>query len=402
MEWSPQPLPSSDSSTIDQLHLQPPSLSAYNSVYEAERNCTAKLEAADVLPPTVRRPETERIYLRVVGWLFVFAPRPECHSTLSRWMTACENDTTAIVHLGRSLCNSYLRLSRSSSGFQSPDSRDSSNCDYRGESAETPFSLRNKKEAKQRALERDNYQCVFTKRFSNDSPLYAMPTNPSVKKAIIDAATGFPRGMTREAVEQDPILANGIIVYVAHILGDAFNCDYGSPRTDDEENQRGLPSSPWDLLAAFGYPEIREELEGPRIHRIENLFSVASSQQIWLESMRAWIEPVGHNKYKIDGVVPYKRFFESQLYSPNGIVEFSSRRTSSYEDAQAQPYPLPFSKYFELRAAACKVANLSGAVNLLERVDTALEEADTLAEDGSHADVLEARLLQVAMTRASF
>ena len=110
MEWSPQPLPSSDSSTIDQLHLQPPSLSAYNSVYEAERNCTAKLEAADVLPPTVRRPETERIYLRVVGWLFVFAPRPECHSTLSRWITACENDTTAIVHLGRSLCNSYLRL----------------------------------------------------------------------------------------------------------------------------------------------------------------------------------------------------------------------------------------------------------------------------------------------------
>ena len=88
------------------------------------------------------------------------------------------------------------------------------------------------------ALERDNYQCVFTKRYSIDSPLYAMPTNPSVKKAIIDAATGFPRGMTREAVEQDPILANGIIVYVAHVLGDAFNCDYGSPRTDDEENQR--------------------------------------------------------------------------------------------------------------------------------------------------------------------
>ncbi|KAI4521690.1 hypothetical protein K525DRAFT_284626 [Schizophyllum commune Loenen D] len=355
MEWSPQPLPSSDSSTIDQLHLQPPSLSAYNSVYEAERMCTAKLEAADVLPPTVRRPETERIYLRVVGWLFVFAPRPECHSTLSRWITACENDTTAIVHLGRSLCNSYLRLfwkntrrdgARSSSGFQSPDSRDSSNCDYRGESAETPSSLRNKKEAKQRALERDNYQCVFTKRFSIDSPLYAMPTNPSVKKAIIDAATGFPRGMTREAVEQDPILANGIIVYVAHL-------------------KQGLPSSPWDLLAAFGYPEIRKELEGPRLHRLENLFSVAFSQRVWLESMRVWIEPV----------------------------------SSSSESPQ---YPLPSPKYFELRAAACKVANLSGAVDLFERIDTALEEADTLAEDESHADVLEARLLQVAMARTSF
>ncbi|KAL1675776.1 hypothetical protein EV122DRAFT_280775 [Schizophyllum commune] len=170
-----------------------------------------------------------------------------------------------------------------------------------------------------------------------------MPTNPSVKKAIIDAATGFPRGMTREAVEQDPILANGIIVYVAHVLGDAFNCDYGSPRTDDEENQRlkqGLPSSPWDLLAAFGYPEIRKELEGPRLHRLENLFSVAFSQRVWLESMRVWIEPVGHNKYKIDGVVPYKLFLEAQLYSADGIVEFSSRRTSLYEEAQAQPSPL--------------------------------------------------------------
>ncbi|KAL1693030.1 hypothetical protein GGG16DRAFT_50195 [Schizophyllum commune] len=394
MEWSPQPLPSSDSSTIDQLHLQPPSLSAYNSVYEAERNCTAKLEAADVLPPTVRRPETERIYLRVVGWLFVFAPRPECHSTLSRWITACENDTTAIVHLGRSLCNSYLRLSRSSSGFQSPDSRDSSNCDYRGESAETPSSLRNQKEAKQRALERDNYQCVFSKRFSIDSPLYAMPTNPSVKKAIIDAATGFPRGVTREAVEQDPILANGVIVYVAHVLGDAFNCDYGSPRTDDEENQRGLPSSPWDLLTAFGYPEIRKELEGPRLHRLENLFSVAFSQRVWLESMRVWIVPVVrcHHLHSVPQI-PTSELFPQILSSE------PSAQSSSSESPQ---YPLPSPKYFELRAAACKVANLSGAVDLFERIDTALEEADTLAEDGSHADVLEARLLQVAMARTSF
>ena len=134
--------------------------------------------------------------------------------------------------------------------------------------------------------------------------------------------------------------------------------------------------------------------------------------------------------------MPYKPFLEAQLYSADSIVEFSSRRTSLHEEAQAQPspleepaqiptselfpqilssepsaqssssespqYPLPSPKYFELRAAACKVANLSGAVDLFERIDTALEEADTLAEDGSHADVLEARLLQVAMARTSF
>ncbi|KAI5897556.1 uncharacterized protein SCHCODRAFT_02683870 [Schizophyllum commune H4-8] len=433
MDWSPRSPPPPDSTIIEQLQLQPPFLSVYTTVFEAERICNAKLEAPDALPPlTIRRLATERVYLRVIGWSYVFALRPECHSALSRWITACENDTTAIVHLGRYLCNSYLRLLPYPSDSQSSSSHDSFDLNCESESAEMSSS-RNQTEAKQRALERDNYQCVLTKRFSYCSPLYAMPTNPSAQKAIIDAATAFPRDMTREAVEQEPIIANDC-VHVAHILGDVFKRDYGSPRTDDEENQKqALPSSPWDLLAAFGYPEIREELEGPRLHRLENLFSVTTSPQIWLESMRVWIEPVGHNKYQIDGVLPHKLFIGSRLYSADGIVEFLSRRTYSYEEAQAQPspleasvqsftsessaqilssepsaqpssskspqYPLPFPKYFELRAAACKVANLSGAVDLFERVETALEEANTLAEDGSHADVLEARLLQVAMTR---
>ena len=74
------------------------------------------------------------------------------------------------------------------------------------------------------ALERDNEQCLFTKRFSDQSALYLPTTSLATKQAILDAASAFPRGVTREVMETDPFAVVDLIE-CTHILSASTNQD---------------------------------------------------------------------------------------------------------------------------------------------------------------------------------
>ena len=56
---------------------------------------------------------------------------------------------------------------------------------------------------------------------------------------------------------------------------------------------------------------------------------------------------------------------------------------------------LPNPKYLRIRAACCRVADLSGAAEYLEEVDRDKERIAVLANDGTSADILEAALWSV-------
>ena len=73
------------------------------------------------------------------------------------------------------------------------------------------------------ALERDNEQCVFTKKFSDKSALYLPTTSLATKQAILDAASAFPRGVTREVMQTDPFAGVGGSIECAHILSESTN-----------------------------------------------------------------------------------------------------------------------------------------------------------------------------------
>ena len=111
MNWQPQEIPRPESPLITQLNLQATWLSAYNIVYVAERAYTAKLNAQEALSAAAKKQlETDRIYLRLIGWLYVFALRPNCWSQLSLWVKSCNNDMATLVDLVRFLLVAYLRL----------------------------------------------------------------------------------------------------------------------------------------------------------------------------------------------------------------------------------------------------------------------------------------------------
>lgn len=50
--------------------------------------------------------------------------------------------------------------------------------------------------------------------------------------------------------------------------------------------------------------------------------------------------------------------------------------------------PLPDPRFLALHAACCKVAQMSGAAEYVDKMDRDLEEMQVLGEDGGSADVL--------------
>ncbi|KAL1663541.1 hypothetical protein GGF50DRAFT_56678 [Schizophyllum commune] len=386
MNWQPQEIPRPESPLITQLNLQATWLSAYNIVYVAERAYTAKLNAQEALSAAAKKQlETDRIYLRLIGWLYVFALRPNCWSQLSLWVKSCNNDMATLVDLGRFLLVAYLRLFRKYKGrtpsHSSHPSR--SSFDRRREALETQIvpTPMNHSEARRRALERDNDQCVFTKKFSDQSALYLPTSSPATKQAIIDAASAFPRGVTREVMETNPFAGVGDSIECVHILSESTNQDINA-----QAYKRAWAASVWSVLESFGHPEICEELAGDHAHRLENVLSLTYAMHDRFDRMVIWLEPLGDNRYRASGAVQYEPIFLNAVYSTDGIIEFTT--------PDATVYPLPSRQYIELHAAACKVAHMSGAAGLFDEFERALDEDGVLAEDGSQMYILEHRLLQ--------
>lgn len=65
------------------------------------------------------------------------------------------------------------------------------------------------------------------------------------------------------------------------------------------------------------------------------------------------------------------------------------KRTVTFTTEDPVKLPLPSREYFEIHAACCRVANLSGAS---ERIDTILRDMEdilVLSQDGGSAEVLQ-------------
>ena len=71
-------------------------------------------------------------------------------------------------------------------------------------------------------------------------------------------------------------------------------------------------------------------------------------------------------------------------------VQFSNHDLTS-------DWELPDARLLSLHAAICKVAHLSGVISHLIRMEKAHEQSDVLAQDGTSAEWLEAKLSAVAI-----
>ncbi|KAI4522327.1 hypothetical protein K523DRAFT_336135 [Schizophyllum commune Tattone D] len=380
--WSPTALP--DANDVPQLE----DPRGYEKVLAIERRYSSELGDLPTHATVSVRVvlETSIMYLRVIGWCYVYLHLP-CRPSLTRWVLSSEDDST-IVDLGRFLCQHYLRAFRKNKGPTPADSShpSRSSFDRRRDALErelisTPHDHRT---ARRRARERDNDQCVITKRFHDESSFFRDQTPLAIKKAILQSATAFQSGLKYEDLGDEPWYElPGCVLQCAHILSESTNMNI-----DTDNYKKAWAASVWGILECFGHGELREELQGSSVHRLENVMSMNQDWHNYFDVLEMWLDHVEGHRYRVC-VRKERRGFLRDVYSPDGIIEFTT--------PNEKVYPLPSRKYIGLHAAACKVAHMSGAADRFHKIDRALEEDGVLAEDGHQMYVLEDRLRQVAV-----
>ncbi|KAK7443453.1 hypothetical protein VKT23_015626 [Stygiomarasmius scandens] len=169
----------------------------------------------------------------------------------------------------------------------------------------------------------------------------------------------------------------------AHIFGEYTNADI-----DTKANKCDYGANVWTVLTYFGHPEILEQLNGAKVHSLENVMTLEQTLHGWFDNLQVWFEetPVP-NQYRL----VFAHAMDKALYPE--IVTFS--QAPGFEHL-----PLPSPLYLKIQAACAKVAHLSGAADFIDQVYEDSEEMGVLASDGSSSTTLEYVLAGMTESKA--
>ncbi|TRM67609.1 hypothetical protein BD626DRAFT_545011 [Schizophyllum amplum] len=369
---------------IPQISAIPRWTSAYSRVLALEREYAKECHDVQSMDNDLRV-----MHIRVIGWSYVHATGTTWRDSLKEWVDSCE-DSDTVVDLGRHLCQFFLRPFRKSKGSTPADSTPPSRSSFDRRVAAISRGLvptpANYSEAKRRAHERDNDQCVFTKKFAFSSPLYDFGTKEETVQGILTGALTLPKRNTLEGLLRAPRSAQPCSLECAHILSELTES-----KSDTNGHKTGWATTLWGILEYFGQGNLLHELKGPKVHRLENIISMSHDFHDRFDSLSLWLEPVAgqEQQYRIRGPMEYT--LAIGVYSEDGTVKFTT--------PDERLYPLPSPQYIALHAAACKIACMSGAADHFEKIDRALNEDGVLAEDGHQMYVLADRLQRVMTVR---
>jgi len=219
--------------------------------------------------------------------------------------------------------------------------------------------------AKKSALKRDNYRCVvtgwadstsFTLMSADDRQTYNLHANPPPR-----TSTNF-----------------------CHIFPPSTNWDFNP--NDPDEKKKKYAGNVWAIINSFRTIDILTQLDGDKIHSLENGFTMDSSLHDQFDDLRLWFEHIVDNTYRLGAVDPgIGALIHLQ---PNPIITFTSTDHN---------LPLPNSEYLKLHAAVCRVAHMCGAAGYLDQEDRDVDRIKVLARDGSSANLLASRLSYVTL-----
>ncbi|KAI6021955.1 hypothetical protein EDC04DRAFT_2901153 [Pisolithus marmoratus] len=206
----------------------------------------------------------------------------------------------------------------------------------------------------------------FDDRHRNDrEPSLGMAFRCAVTK-VYDSTTILASNELIMKVEHEGAEAGP--THCARIFPESINANIAS-------GSEKYATSVWAVLVHFGYSSLREELDGPNIHRLENVITMEPSLHNKFNSLQVWFTATGRsNEYKLEA--SYDFFIRRY---PN-YVTFST--------PDPKKLPLPSSTYLAIHAACAKVAHLSGAAEYIAEIFRRMEETLVLAEDGGSAELL--------------
>ncbi|KAH9482082.1 hypothetical protein JR316_0004177 [Psilocybe cubensis] len=298
------------------------------------------------------------IYARILGYLIHYVPTDQGLKTIVDEIASCKDDT-ACLQLGRMYFDHYIRAFKAKKGRTPTPSSHASRPSFdtiqdmiKDTLVEAPQSHR---QAKQLALIRDGYRCVVTGGYDASS----VRTIAELKRRV----TSDPKGVSA-------------LTECAHIFAESTNASIG-PGSEKRE----YAASMWAVMTRFGYEKRPEELNGARIHRLENILTLVPNFHGLFDLLQVWFTATEiENKYKLEAV-------DSLILRPYPeYVTFTSPDPAKY--------PLPSPVYLAIHAACAKVAHLSGAAAYIDKYNEDLDDSTTLDPSGKSADLLEHALFK--------
>ncbi|KDR83077.1 hypothetical protein GALMADRAFT_221057 [Galerina marginata CBS 339.88] len=342
----------------ERLQSNPHAVSAYNICLEREVSLQLAVDNGDNIGKDL-------IYIRILGYLIIYVPTPTAlHTIVVEVVSAREN--RAIFDLGQMYYDHYLRAFRANKSQAPTPSNHSSR---RSESFDTVADMvgdtltsapQSHATAKKHALFRDGYRCVITGSYDQPSVL----TIQELRKKF-EVEPGF-RKMER--------------TQCAHIFAESTNADI-EPGSD----KRLYPATMWALMERLGYTRLPEELNGPNIHRLENVMTAALEFHSDFDLLMVWLVATDvENKYKIEAADP--------------LVQRQYPEFVTFTTPDSLRFPVPSPTYLAIHAACAKVAHLSGAVACIDELDRDLDDSTTLDPNGASGELLDHAIakLQIA------
>ncbi|KAF4609636.1 hypothetical protein D9613_012069 [Agrocybe pediades] len=302
---------------------------------------------------------TDLIYIRILGYLLHFIPSRTGLDNLARQIKECSSDND-LLQLGQMYYDQYLRPFRFSRGRTSVSSRSSpmsrpsfdtleemTTAYLTGEATPGPESFAT---VKTKALVRDGFRCVISGSYDSD----ALDANEQLRNQRL-AQKPLPRRVYTECVHIFPASIKQVIL----------------PGSDENIQASML----WRVLQGFGYTTLPDELEGTKIHRLENVMTLQYDLYCFFDRLQLWFVATGEpNQYTIRNV--YGREFECE----GTVVTFKSSKPD---------LPPPSPVYLAIHAACAQVAHLPGAAKLMDQYEREMEDGLVLCPSGDSAGLLD-------------
>ncbi|KAG8947556.1 hypothetical protein FRC04_010606 [Tulasnella sp. 424] len=250
---------------------------------------------------------------RILGYMMREAPTSYGCDNVQKEIESCETDE-ALRALAQVYAAYLFRLFRKAKGRIGGSSSHSSRPSV-DDTQQTIVSLleeapKSNFAVKQLALTRDDYRCVVTGAYDLDTYRERLRTDPTFEE---------PKTIQ--------------VTRAAHIFPDSLNQDFAWP--DGVLGKKAdYSATAWPVVERFGQVNvITESLNGPDIHRVENVLTMSLTTHELFDRLELWFEATIH-------------------------------------------------------AACVKVAHLSGAARYLEIILKEWEERPVLGSDGGSADML--------------
>ncbi|KAI6028835.1 hypothetical protein F5J12DRAFT_961323, partial [Pisolithus orientalis] len=292
------------------------------------------------------------IHCRILGYLFHYFPARDIKPFVREIVTT-NDQPRELLQLGEFYYDFFIRSFKSNEGQSPPSSsplspHPSDNVAKLIECIlqEAPQDHRT---AKKHALVRDSFQCPVTKVYDWDAVMCSEEMEMKI---------------TREGAE-------GGFTQCVHIFPEFTNANITPDSTEVGSllNRATYAASVWGVLDRFGYSALREELNGPNIHRLENVVTMEESLRIHFDRLWIWFTATEEpNTYKLEGIRDWL------------ISRYPKYVTFSTPDPKNLPLPSP--TYLSIHAACAKIAHVSGAGRYIEKIFRCMEGTRALSEDG--------------------